>query len=127
MRLSAGATSFSPPPIVELGDTGKEDMRGTWGGMWAAEPPSAVLTVISGDIATIISSVEDGFSASSGNTIGARLGWRRAAVAGSSAVGVLFICNTSHIRGMLRWIFEGSQSKSTFSDPDAMRVILSRV
>lgn len=71
MRLSAGATSFSANAGLEFaGETGKEDMRGSFGGTWAAEPPSAVLTLISGDIATITSSVEVEFSVSCGKTAG---------------------------------------------------------
>ena len=71
MRLSAGATSFSPNAGLEFaGETGKEDMRGSFGGIWAAEPPSAVLTLTSGDIATMTSSVEVELSASCGNAAG---------------------------------------------------------
>lgn len=69
MRLSAGATSFSPSALF-VGDGGTDFTRGRVGGIWAADPPSAVLTVISGDMATIISSVDEEFSASSWKTDG---------------------------------------------------------
>lgn len=126
IRLSAGATSLSPSAEL-AGETGEEDICGTLGGKCAAEPPSAVLTVISGDIATIISRVELEFSVSSWKTAGVSEGCNKPAVDMSRELGVQFICRRSHMRGMLRWIFDGSQSKSTFSDPDAMRVILSKV
>lgn len=127
IRLSAGATSFSPI-VVLAGDPGAVATRGgRVGGRWAADPPSVVLTVISGDIATIISRVDDEFSTSSGKTAGLSEGCSKPAADVSCEVGVQFICRRSHIRGMLRWIFDGSQSKSTFSEPDAMRVILSSV
>lgn len=126
MRLSAGATSLSPRSEL-MGETVAEETRGILGGMWAAEPPSAVLTVISGDIATMISRVEPEFSMSSGKTAGVNEGCNKPAADASCEFGVQLICRRSHIRGMLRWILDGSQSKSTFSDPDAMRVILSKV
>lgn len=127
MRLSAGATSLSPS-AESIGDVGSEDMRGIFGGICAAEPPSAVFTVISGDIATIISSVDDvEFSISSEEAAGVSEECNKPAVDVSSEAGVQLTCKTSHIKGILRWIFDGSQSKSTFSDPDAMLVILSSV
>jgi hypothetical protein len=92
MRLSAGATSLSTIAGLELaGETGIEDMRGRVGGMWAAEPPSAVLTLTSGDIATIISSVEFEFSISSGKTAGVSEGCSKPDAEGSCESGVQLI------------------------------------
>lgn len=91
IKLSAGATSFSP--AVELaGDAGAGATRGgRVGGICAADPPSAVLTVISGDMATMISSVDDGFSTSSGKTAGLSEGWSKPVKDVSCEVGVQLI------------------------------------
>jgi hypothetical protein len=110
-----------------VGDAGADAKWGILGGMCAADPPSAVFTVISGDIATIISRVEVGFSTSSGKTAGVSDGCNKPAVDMSSELGVKLTCRTSHIKGILRCIVDGSQSKSTFSDPEAICVILSSV
>ena len=87
MRLSAGATNLSP--IAELvGEAGAEAKWGMLGGICAADPPSAVFTVMSGDMATIISRVEVGFSISSGKTAGVSEGCNKPAVDMSSELGV---------------------------------------
>lgn len=92
MRLSAGATSLSPRAELELaGETGIEDTRGRFGGTWAAEPPSAVLTLTSGDIATMISSVEVELSISSGNTAGVSEGCNKPEAEASCESGVQLI------------------------------------
>lgn len=93
MRLSAGATSFSPSAEL-AGETGADvraATRGRLGGICAAEPPSAVLTVISGDMATMISRVELEFSVSSGKTAGESDGCNRPAVDMSRVLGVQLI------------------------------------
>lgn len=74
----------------------------TLGGICAACPPSAVFTVISGDMATMISNVDELCAEFSRVTVGVRDGWRRLAVEGSSDSGMQFARRISHIRLTLR-------------------------
>lgn len=74
----------------------------TLGGICAACPPSAVFTVTSGDMATIISSVDELCAEFSRVTVGVRDGLRRPVVEGSCDSGAQFARRISHIRLTLR-------------------------
>lgn len=74
----------------------------TLGGICAACPPSAVFTVTSGDIATIISNVDELWAELSRVAVGVRDGWRRPVVEGSCDSGMQFARRMSHIRLTLR-------------------------
>lgn len=104
MRLSFGTTNLSPPRSIS-----GEDGAGvivvavvfrTLGGMCAACPPSAVLTVTSGDVATMISSVDELCAELSRVTVGVRDGCSRPVVDEDS--GMQFAFRISHIRLTLR-------------------------
>lgn len=77
-------------------------MLRTLGGICAACPPSAVFTVTSGDMATMISSVDELCAELSRVIVGARDGWRRPVVDGSCDSGMQFARRISHIRLTLR-------------------------
>ena len=101
IKLSAGATSFSPKLKSE--EAGVQDLCGMVGGMWAAWPPSAVLTVTFGDIATITSKVEAGLSsASSVEMVGVNDGCSKPPFDTSCGFGLQLTWRISHIKGMLR-------------------------
>jgi hypothetical protein len=100
-----------------------------YSGMGTAWPPSVVLTLTSGEAVTITSKVDEETSLGPGVGWGGdREGCRRPSVPLPVPEGWFDTLNwsMSHIRGMLRWIFEGTQSsRSTMSVPEAMRVRLS--
>ena len=57
-----------------------------------------------------------------GMVVGANEGWRSPRPSVSESVDTLN-CRMSHIKGIFRWILDGTQSsRSTISVPEAMRV-----
>lgn len=107
--IPPGVFAYVPPLCIVAGPGVVLELR-IRGGICAAWPPSAVFTVTSGDMATMISRVDDAWTEFSRVVAGTSEGCRRRLELGCWGSGVQFARRISHIRLTLRYILDGVQS-----------------